>query len=72
MLIGEQPGNDEDFPGKPFVGLARRIRDQGVIEVDIDRSKHCRWWTDLERALVGPSSSSHLAPRRPAAFWKKP
>jgi uracil-DNA glycosylase len=84
MLIGEQPGNDEDLAGKPFVGPAGRVLNQALIEAGIDRSKtyvtnavrhfkyeprgkrrlhkrpnnheieRCRWWTDLERALVEP------------------
>jgi DNA polymerase len=84
MLIGEQPGNDEDLVGKPFVGPAGRMLNQALIEAGIDRSKtyvtnavrhfkfeprgkrrlhkrpnnheieRCRWWTDLERALVEP------------------
>ena len=84
MLIGEQPGNDEDLAGKPFVGPAGRVLNQALIEAGIDRSKtyvtnavrhfkyeprgkrrlhkrpnaneieRCRWWTELERALVEP------------------
>lgn len=84
MLIGEQPGNDEDLAGKPFVGPAGRVLNQALIEAGIDRKQayvtnavrhfkyeprgkrrlhkrpnageieRCRWWTDLERALVEP------------------
>ena len=39
MLIGEQPGNDEDLAGKPFVGPAGRVLNQALIEAGIDRSK---------------------------------
>src|SRR5262245_56708546 len=39
MLIGEQPGNDEDLAGKPFVGPAGRVLNQALIEAGIDRTK---------------------------------
>src|SRR5438876_9647958 len=37
MFIGEQPGDQEDLQGRPFVGPAGRILDQGLDEVGIDR-----------------------------------
>jgi DNA polymerase len=30
MFVGEQPGNDEDLQGKPFVGPAGRLLDQAL------------------------------------------
>ena len=39
MLIGEQPGNDEDLAGAPFVGPAGRLLDQALESAGIDRSK---------------------------------
>jgi uracil-DNA glycosylase len=39
MLIGEQPGNDEDLDGHPFVGPAGRVLDKAIAEAGIDR-KH--------------------------------
>jgi DNA polymerase len=39
MLIGEQPGNDEDLAGRPFVGPAGRLLDRALGDADIDRSK---------------------------------
>src|SRR5207237_2110291 len=30
FLVGEQPGNDEDLQGKPFVGPAGRILDEAL------------------------------------------
>ena len=38
MLVGEQPGDQEDRQGKPFVGPAGRILDQVLEELQIDRS----------------------------------
>jgi uracil-DNA glycosylase len=39
MLVGEQPGNDEDLAGKPFVGPAGRLLDQALEAAGIDRQK---------------------------------
>jgi DNA polymerase len=51
MLLGEQPGDQEDREGRPFVGPAGRILDQALAEVGIDRAdvyvtnvvKHFKW-----------------------------
>src|SRR5580700_4422030 len=39
MFIGEQPGNQEDLKGKPFVGPAGRLLDTALAEAGIDRNK---------------------------------
>ena len=39
MFVGEQPGNDEDLAGKPFVGPAGKLLDQAFEEAGIDRRK---------------------------------
>ncbi len=38
MLVGEQPGDQEDLQGLPFVGPAGRILDKVLAELQIDRS----------------------------------
>jgi DNA polymerase len=38
MLVGEQPGNDEDLAGKPFVGPAGRMLDKALADAGIDRA----------------------------------
>jgi DNA polymerase len=51
MLVGEQPGNEEDRAGAPFVGPAGRELDRGLARAGIDRSavyvtntvKHFKW-----------------------------
>jgi uracil-DNA glycosylase family protein len=51
VLVGEQPGDEEDLAGEPFVGPAGRILDQALETAGIDRSrtyvtnavKHFRW-----------------------------
>jgi uracil-DNA glycosylase len=37
VLVGEQPGDQEDIAGQPFVGPAGRILDKALIEAGIDR-----------------------------------
>jgi len=51
MFVGEQPGNDEDLAGRPFVGPAGKLLDRALEEVGIDRRrtyltnvvKHFKW-----------------------------
>ena len=37
MLVGEQPGDREDLAGRPFVGPAGRILDEGLERAEISR-----------------------------------
>jgi DNA polymerase len=39
MLVGEQPGDQEDRAGKPFVGPAGRVLDQALAEAAIPRAE---------------------------------
>jgi uracil-DNA glycosylase family protein len=39
MLVGEQPGDQEDRAGRPFVGPAGRLLDRALKESGLDRSK---------------------------------
>jgi uracil-DNA glycosylase family protein len=39
MMVGEQPGDQEDRAGKPFVGPAGRMLDRALAEVGLDRTK---------------------------------
>jgi DNA polymerase len=51
MLVGEQPGDQEDREGAPFVGPAGRLLDQALNAAGIDRNetyvtnvvKHFKW-----------------------------
>src|SRR6266700_2007860 len=51
MLVGEQPGDQEDRIGRPFVGPAGKLLDEALAEAGIDRSevyvtnvvKHFKW-----------------------------
>ena len=56
ILIGEQPGDQEDRAGRPFVGPAGKLLDQALADAGIERSdvyvtnvvKHFKW-TPAER-----------------------
>jgi len=39
MLVGEQPGDQEDLQGRPFVGPAGKILDRALADAGIDRSR---------------------------------
>ena len=39
VLVGEQPGDQEDRAGHPFVGPAGRILDEALADAGIDREK---------------------------------
>jgi uracil-DNA glycosylase len=39
MIVGEQPGDQEDRRGQPFVGPAGRVLDRAFAEVGIDRTQ---------------------------------
>ena len=51
MMIGEQPGDQEDKQGRPFVGPAGKLLDKALEEAEIDRNevyvtnavKHFKW-----------------------------
>ncbi len=51
FLVGEQPGDQEDRAGSPFVGPAGRVLDRALVEAGIDRGsifltnvvKHFKW-----------------------------
>ena len=59
MLVGEQPGNDEDLQGAPFVGPAGRVLDQALRDAGIEREdvyvtnavKHFKWEPSGKRRL---------------------
>jgi uracil-DNA glycosylase len=39
VLVGEQPGHEEDLAGRPFVGPAGRLLDRALAEAGIDRRR---------------------------------
>jgi uracil-DNA glycosylase len=59
MLVGEQPGDEEDLAGKPFVGPAGRLLDRALTAAGVDRDrlyvtnavKHFKWQPRGKRRL---------------------
>jgi len=73
MLLGEQPGNQEDLAGKPFVGPAGKILDRALEEAGIDRTqvyvtntvKHFKWEPRGKRRIHKKPNSREIAACRP-------
>ena len=39
VMVGEQPGDEEDIKGRPFVGPAGRLLDKAILEAGIERQQ---------------------------------
>jgi uracil-DNA glycosylase len=73
VFVGEQPGDQEDKLGQPFVGPAGRIFDTALEEVGIDRSrvyvtnavKHFKWEPRGKRRIHQKPNAAELAACRP-------
>ena len=73
MLIGEQPGDQEDLQGKPFVGPAGRLLEKALDEAGIDRRrvyvtnavKHFRWTRRGKRRLHEKPNAGQVRACRP-------
>jgi DNA polymerase len=72
VLVGEQPGDQEDLTGKPFVGPAGKLLDRALEEAGIDRGKtyvtnavkHFKWTARGTRRIhQKPSWSEQMACR---------
>jgi DNA polymerase len=70
IFVGEQPGDQEDLQGKPFVGPAGQLLDRALVEAGIDRSvvyvtnsvKHFKWEPRGKRRLhQTPKLARHRA-----------
>jgi len=73
VLIGEQPGDEEDRRGRPFVGPAGRLLDRALEEAGIDRStvyvtnavKHFKFEERGKHRLHKKPKSSEIQACRP-------
>jgi len=72
MLVGEQPGDQEDTQGRPFVGPAGRLLDEALEQAGIDRGdayltnavKHFKWEARGTRRIhAKPTWSEQVACR---------
>jgi DNA polymerase len=73
MLVGEQPGNDEDLAGRPFVGPAGKLLDRALEDAGIDRAavfvtnvvKHFKWEPRGKRRIHKKPNGAQIAACRP-------
>jgi uracil-DNA glycosylase family protein len=73
MLVGEQPGDQEDLQGAPFVGPAGNLLDEALAAAGIDRSrayvtnavKHFKWRERGKRRIHDKPSWSQITACRP-------
>jgi DNA polymerase len=73
MLVGEQPGNEEDLSGAPFVGPAGRLLDRALEAAGIDRRrayvtnavKHFKWEPRGKRRIHQKPAPGEIRACRP-------
>ncbi len=73
MLVGEQPGDEEDRGGRPFIGPAGRLLDRALVEAGIDRAacyvtnavKHFKYVQRGPRRLHQTPDAGDIAHYRP-------
>jgi uracil-DNA glycosylase family protein len=73
VLVGEQPGDQEDRKGEPFVGPAGRLLDRALADAGIDRReayvtnavKHFRFKAVGKRRIHEAPGSEHMRACRP-------
>ncbi len=69
MLVGEQPGDEEDLRGHPFVGPAGRVLDQAIAAAGLQRGdvfvtnavKHFKWEPRGKRRLHKKPGTGEIA-----------
>jgi uracil-DNA glycosylase family protein len=73
MMVGEQPGNQEDIQGRPFVGPAGKLLDEALDAAGIDRKKvyvtnavkHFKWEPRGKRRIHKKPSAAEMLACRP-------
>ncbi|HZC29319.1 MAG TPA: UdgX family uracil-DNA binding protein [Gaiellaceae bacterium] len=73
MFVGEQPGDQEDRQGKPFVGPAGRVLDDALEAAGIDRDttyvtnavKHFKWQARGKRRIHQKPNWAEMTACRP-------
>ena len=73
MFVGEQPGNEEDLSGHPFVGPAGKLLDRAFADTGIDRTvvyvtnvvKHFKWEPRGKRRIHKKPNAGEIAACRP-------
>ena len=73
MFVGEQPGDEEDRQGKPFVGPSGKLLDRLLVEAGVDRKKvyvtnavkHFKWRARGKRRIHKKPSAREIDACRP-------
>jgi DNA polymerase len=73
VFVGEQPGDKEDLEGRPFVGPAGQVLDDGLEAAGVDRSlayvtnavKHFKWTARGKRRIHQKPNAAEIAACRP-------
>jgi DNA polymerase len=73
LFVGEQPGDQEDLAGKPFVGPAGKLLDKALAEAGFARGdvyvtnavKHFKWEPQGKRRKHKKPSAAEIAACRP-------
>lgn len=73
LVVGEQPGDQEDRAGRPFVGPAGQLLNRALVAAGIDRAelyvtnavKHFKWTPSGKRRLHAKPSAREVAACRP-------
>jgi uracil-DNA glycosylase len=73
LMVGEQPGDNEDRQGRPFVGNAGKLLDKALEEAGVVRSevyltnavKHFKWEERGKRRIHKKPSASEINACRP-------
>jgi DNA polymerase len=74
ILVGEQPGDEEDRQGRPFIGPAGRLLDQAIAAAGLERTdlfitnavKHFKWEPRGKRRLHKKPSLTEI---RACTVW---
>jgi uracil-DNA glycosylase len=73
LFVGEQPGDQEDVEGRPFVGPAGKLLDRALADAGIERRlayvtnavKHFKWVARGKRRIHQKPSALEVAACRP-------
>ena len=73
VFVGEQPGNEEDLKGEPFVGPAGKLLDKALVSAGIDRDqtyvtnvvKHFKWEPRGKRRIHKKPNALEIAACKP-------
>ena len=73
VMVGEQPGDEEDLKGRPFIGPAGRLLDRAMHDADFDRKqiyvtnavKHFKWTERGKRRIHAKPGGTEISACRP-------